>query len=208
MAAAEPTHSLTITQGDITLLPLKDGALVNPSNTGMILGSGVSGAIARRGGPYIQQTLHMKRSQLPDNRLKPGRAVDTEPGQLNCKRLIHVSIVGAKKINDRLISNCIRSAYKLAEELELSQIAFPALGTGVAGYPVKRFIERFWNISATELPRCKSIQEVYLCMHDEDDADKNSFEMACDYAEEHVEEFPERIAVEISESGFTGGVFG
>ncbi len=208
MVEAEPTHNLIITQGDITLLPITDGALVNPSNTGMILGSGVSGAIARRGGPYIQQTLHMKRSQLRDNRLKPGHAVDTEPGQLNCKRLIHVSIVGAKKINDRLISNCIRNAYKLADQLELSQIAFPALGTGVAGYPVKRFIERFWNITATELPRFKYLTDVYLCMHDEDDEEKNSFQLACDYADEHVQEMPERIKLEISESGFTGGVFG
>lgn len=199
----ESTHNLIITQGDITLLPVKDGALVNPSNTGMILGSGVSGAIARRGGPYLQQTLHMRRSKLKNNRLEPGRAVDTEPGQLNCKRIIHVSIVGAKKINDRLISNCIGNAYSLAEKLELSQLAFPALGTGVAGYPLSRFLENFWRITAQELPRMEHIEQVYLCMFDDDE-----FEAACKHADGHAEEIPESIKLEINESGFTAGVFG
>ena len=198
----ETTHNLIITQGDITLLPLTDGALVNPSNTGLILGSGVSAAIARRGGPYIQQTLHMARSMLRNNRLEPGRAVDTEPGQLNCKRLIHVSIVGAKRINDRLISNSVLNAYDLADDLELSQLAFPAVGCGVAGFPLKRFLDIFWDISGQELPRLKHVKDVYLCLYNDEE-----FEAACNYADEHADEMPEQIKLEISESGFTAGVF-
>ncbi len=199
----EATHNLIITQGDITLLPLTDGALVNPSNTGMILGGGVSGAIARRGGPYMQQTLHMARSMLNGNRLEPGKAIDTEPGQLNCKRLIHVSIVGAKNINDRLISNCILSAYSLADRLELSQLAFPAVGCGVAGFPLDRFLELFWKLTAERLPRLENVSDVYLCMYDDDE-----FAAARDYADANVEVMPEDIKLEISESGFTAGVFG
>ncbi len=199
----EPTHNLIITQGDITLLPLKDGALVNPSNTGMILGGGVSGAIARRGGPYMQQTLHMKRSRLKNNRLEPGKAVDTEPGQLNCKRIIHVSIVGAKKINDRLISNAILNAYDLADELELSQLAFPAVGCGPAGFPLSRFLNIFWKITGEELPRLKNVTDVYLCMYDDDE-----FAAAGEFADENAERMPDAIKLEISESGFSAGVFG
>ena len=199
----DTTHNLIITQGDITLLPLNDGALVNPSNTGMILGSGVSGAIARRGGPYLQQTLHMRRSTLKNNRLEPGRAVDTEPGQLNCKRLIHVSIVGAKKINDRLISNCVLNAYDLAEKLELSQLAFPALGCGVAGFPMERFLDIFWKVTAEELPRLEHVRQVFLCMYDDEE-----FEAACKHADAHAGDMPETIKLEINESGFTAGVFG
>ncbi len=198
----ETTHNLIITQGDITLLPLKDGALVNPSNTGLILGSGVSGAIARRGGPYIQQTLHMARSMLNGNRLDPGKAVDTEPGQLNCKRLIHVAIVGAKEVNNRLISNAILNAYDLADELELSQLAFPAVGCGVAGFPLEKFLETFWKITGQELPRLTNVKDVYLCMYDDDE-----FEAACDYADAHADEMPEEIKLEISESGISAGVF-
>lgn len=203
MEEEKPTRNLIITQGDITLLPLDDGALVNPSNTGLILGSGVSGAIARRGGPYMQQTLHMARSNLRKNRLEPGRAIDTEPGQLNCKRLIHVAIVGAKKINDRLISNSILNAYDKADEVGLSQLAFPAVGCGVAGFPFDRFMEIFWKITAQELPRLQHVRQVFLCLHDSED-----FQAACNFADAHATEMPENIRLEISESGFTGGVFG
>ena len=196
----EKQHHLIITQGDITLLPVKDGALVNPSNTGLILGSGVSGAIARRGGPFMQQTLHMARSQLKKNRLEPGKALDTEPGQLHCKRLIHVAIVGAKKINDRLITNAILNAYDLADELELTQIAFPALGTGMAGFPLEKFLEIFWKITSQELPRLNHVREVYLCLYEGEE-----FETACAFADAHAAEIPEEILVEINESGFTGG---
>lgn len=198
----EPTRNLIITQGDITLLPLKDGALVNPSNTGMILGSGVSGAIARRGGPYMQQTLHMARSTLRNNRLEPGRAIDTEPGQLNCKRLIHVSIVGAKRINDRLISNCILNAYDKADSIELTQLAFPAVGCGAAGFPLPRFLDIFWKVTGEELPRLKNVTDVYLCMYNDEE-----FEAACNYADENASKMPETIKLEVNESGFTAGVF-
>ncbi len=199
----EPTRNLIITQGDITLLPLKDGALVNPSNTGLILGSGVSGAIARRGGPYMQQTLHMARSMLNGNRLDPGKAIDTEPGQLNCKRLIHVSIVGAKKINDRLISNAVLNAYDLADDLELSQLAFPAIGCGVAGFPFDRFLEIFWKVTAQELPRLEHVTDVYMCLYNSDE-----FQAAGEFADANAERMPESIKLEISESGLTTGVFG
>ena len=198
----ESSRKVIITQGDITLLPLKDGALVNPSNTGMILGSGVSAAIARRGGPYLQQTLHMKRSTLRNNRLEPGKAIDTEPGQLNVQRIIHVSIVGAKKINDRLISNAVLNAYDLADELEMSQIAFPAVGCVVAGFDLQRFLEIFWKITGEELPRLKHVRDVYLCMFDEEE-----FAAAGAFADANAEKMPSSITLEISESGFTASVF-
>jgi O-acetyl-ADP-ribose deacetylase len=203
MAEEKSSRTLVITQGDITMLRLSEGALVNPSNTGLILGSGVSGAIARRGGPYLQQTLHMARSQLKKNRLDPGKAIDTEPGQLGFKRLIHVAIVGAKKINDRLISNAILNAYDMADELELKQVAFPAIGCGVAKFPLEKFLEIFWKITAQELPRMQHVQEVYLCMYEGKD-----FEAACAYAQEYAEKMPATVNVKVSETGFIGGMFG
>lgn len=195
--------TLVITQGDITMLRLSEGALVNPSNTGLILGSGVSGAIARRGGPFLQQTLHMTRSQLKKNRLEPGKAVATEPGQLGFKQLIHLAIVGAKKINDRLITNAILNAYDKADELQLKQIAFPAIGCGVAKFPLPRFLEIFWKLTSQELPRLKHVDEVYLCMYQGED-----FEAACKLAQEQADEMPETVQVKVSETGFVGGLFG
>src|SRR5690606_24010918 len=113
-----PRH-FTITYGDISLLQLREGAIVNPSNTGLILGSGVSELIARRAGPDFQQKLHTARTRIPGNRLDMGRALDTEPGGLSVKRLIHVSIIGKKKVDRRLITNSILNVYDLAEELGL-----------------------------------------------------------------------------------------
>lgn len=202
MGDEKQLKTLVVTQGDITMLRLPEGALVNPSNTGLILGSGVSGAIARRGGPYLQQTLHLARSQLKKNRLDPGKAIDTEPGQLGYKRLIHVAIIGAKKINDRLISNAILNAFDKAEELKLKQIAFPAVGCGVAKFPLDRFLEIFWKIASQELPRQKHIQEVYLCMFEGEE-----FEKAQQYAQENAEKLPDSVQVKVNQTGFVGGLF-
>ena len=140
MTNLDAPKALTITLGDMTLLNLKEGAMVNPSNTGLILGSGVSEMIARRAGPFFQQKLHTVRSGLPGNRLEPGRAVDTEPGQLACKRLIHTSLLGKKKVDKKLVANALLAVYDLADELELKEVAIPPLGTGVGKFPFDDFL--------------------------------------------------------------------
>lgn len=192
----EETRTLTCTQGDITLLPLEGGALVNPSNTGMILGSGVGEAITRRAGPFIQQTLHMKRSQLRDNRLEPGEAVETEAGQLSAGYLIHVSILGANDVDKRLISNCILNAYDLADSLEVEKIAFPPLGVELAQFPMQDFLDLFARITVEELPRADHLRDVILCCEDEHD-----FEETAEYCETHREDLPESIELEINKAG-------
>lgn len=197
----DDTRKLTVTQGDLTLLPLEGGALVNPSNTGMILGSGVGEAITRRAGPFIQQTLHMKRSQLNDNRLEPGEAVETEAGQLPADYLIHVSILGAQDVDKRLISNCILNAYDLAEDLEVDKIAFPPLGVELAQFPLGDFLDLFARITVEELPRADHLRQVILCSEDEHD-----FEESAEYSETHREDLPDSIELEISEAGLGLGM--
>jgi len=197
----DDTRKLTVTQGDLTLLPLEGGALVNPSNTGMILGSGLGEAITRRAGPFIQQTLHMKRSQLDDNRLEPGEAVETDGGQLSAEYLIHVSILGAQDVDKRLISNCILNAYDLAEELEVDKIAFPPLGVELAQFPLEDFLDLFARITVEELPRADHLRHVILCSEDEHD-----FEECAEYSETHREDLPESIELEISEAGLGLGM--
>lgn len=193
--------TLTITRGDITLLPLSDGAIVNPSNTGMILNRGVSTAIARRAGPFIQQTLHMRRSGLRKNRLEPGEAIDTDGGQLPVKKLIHVSILGAKRVDERLISNCILNAYDLAEDMELTALAFPAVGVESASFPMEKFLDLFWRITNEELPHSETIRDVLLCIDDE-----QNFEQTQDYLEEHFQELDERIEVNVEPGGIVPGM--
>jgi O-acetyl-ADP-ribose deacetylase (regulator of RNase III) len=189
-------RKLTITQGDITLLPLEGGAIVNPSNTGMILGSGVGEAITRRAGPFIQQTLHMKRSTLDGNRLEPGEAVETEAGQLSAEHLIHVSILGANDIDKRLISNCILNAYTLADDLEVGVLAFPPLGVDLANFPLQDFLDLYARITVEELPRTDHLEQVIVCCEDEQD-----FEETAEYCELHSDDLPDSIELEISEAG-------
>jgi O-acetyl-ADP-ribose deacetylase (regulator of RNase III) len=192
---------LTITQGDITLLPLKNGAIVNPSNTGMILGRGVGSQISRRAGPFIQQTLHMKRSRLRKNRLEPGQVIATEAGQLPVKLLLHASILGAKRIDNRLISNCILNSYDLAEELELEGLAFPALGTDVAGFPIGEFLDLFWRITNEELPTAEHVSHVLLCVGDQDD-----FEETVDFLEANFDVLSDEIEVDLRPGGVVPGM--
>lgn len=191
---AESVRHFTITHGDITLLQLRDGAIVNPSNTGLILNSGVSEQIARRAGPMFQQQLHTARSTLHQNRLDLGRAMETDAGQLNTEYLIHVSIVGRKKADRALITDAILNVYDLAERLALPVIAFPALGVGVAKFPLDEFLELFWQITLEELPRSESLEHVILCLYDE-----NEFNQARALADKRSDEIPETIELEIAE---------
>lgn len=194
-------RTLTITQGDITLLPLENGALVNPSNTGMILQGGVGDAITRRAGPFIQQTLHMKRSGLRKNRLEPGRALETEAGQLSAEYLIHVAIQGAKNIDRRLIQNCILNAYDLAERLGVEVVAFPPLGVELTGFPMDEFLDLFLQLTSEELPRSSNLQHVILCCDEDQD-----FEPAAEFFQTHAEELPEEIALDINRAGLGPGL--
>lgn len=206
--ASQPKKSLmerrlTIIQGDLTLLPLRQGGIINPSNTGMVLTSrGLNQQIARRAGPFIQQALHIARSKLRGGRLEPGQVLETEAGQLPVKHLIHVSLVGGRKINKRLISRGLLSALDRADELELKQIGLPPLGPGTSKFPIEDFMEIFWRIIAEEFPTTEHIREIYLCLDN-----KQEFDYVCQYAEEHADEMPEEIELAISEDGVGLGIF-
>lgn len=192
---------LTITQGDITIIPMENGAIVNPSNTGMILSRGVSAQITRRAGPFIQQTLHMKRSKLRNNRLEPGHTIESEAGQLPVKYLINASILGAKRINHRLISNCIKNSYALANRLELDALAFPALGTEIAGFPLDEFLKIFWKITNEELSTSEHLNQVILCLMGNQD-----FERAADFLEENFDSLDENIEADFRPDGVVPGM--
>lgn len=197
------TKRLTIIQGDLTLLPLQQGAIINPSNTGLILTSrGISQSIVRRAGPFIQQSLHTERSKLKGGRLEPGHVLATTAGQLPVDHLIHVAIVGARKVNKRLISRGLLNAYDLANELECRQIGIPPLGPGISKFPMEDFMDMFWTITAEEFPTFKHVQELFLCLDNEED-----FEFATNYAEVHVEEMDEDIELVVSEDGIDLSMF-
>ena len=132
---------IEIRQGDITDQPDID-AIVNAANTDLALGSGVAGAIMRKGGAIIDEE---GRRQAP---VRLGEAAVTTAGALPNKYVIHAAAMGYRS-EDRLVpkdpgsgssADIIRSAtiasLRRAEELRLKSIAFPALATGVARFPV------------------------------------------------------------------------
>lgn len=188
---------LIVIQGDLTLLPLKEGAIVNPSNSGMILTNrGIGQQLSRRGGPFMQQTLHTERSKLKGNRLEPGQVVATGAGQLQTDKLIHISVVGGRKVTKRLISRGILNAYDLADELKLQVLGIPPIGPDISKFPFEDFLEVFWRITCEEFSRLEHVATIYLCLDTND-----QFDQTITYIEEHAEELPDGLRVDIQDGG-------
>jgi O-acetyl-ADP-ribose deacetylase (regulator of RNase III) len=127
---------LALYQGDLTTAEVD--AIVNAANSGLLGGGGVDGAIHRRGGPDILAACERIRAeQLPDG-LPTGQAVITPAGRLPAKWVIHtVGPVYSRKAEvPKLLASCHESSLALALEHALETIAFPAISTGVYGYPL------------------------------------------------------------------------
>jgi O-acetyl-ADP-ribose deacetylase len=123
-------------RGDITKQDVD--AIVNAANSGLLGGGGVDGAIHRAGGPAILGACReLRRTTFPRG-LPPGEAVATTGGRLPARWVIHtVGPVYAKR-EDRsgVLAACHTSSLRVADELGARSIAFPAISTGVYGYPV------------------------------------------------------------------------
>jgi O-acetyl-ADP-ribose deacetylase (regulator of RNase III) len=132
---------IEIRQGDITSQPDVD-AIVNAANTELILGSGVAGAIYRKGGKIIDEEGQRK------GPIKLGEAAFTTAGNLSNKYVIHAAAMGYRpedaKVPKRegslssadIIRSATQNSLRIADELSLTSIAFPALATGVAAFPI------------------------------------------------------------------------
>jgi O-acetyl-ADP-ribose deacetylase (regulator of RNase III) len=120
-----------VIDGDITTF---DGdAVVNAANNHLRLGTGVAGAIAKRGGGGIQEECHeIVRKNGP---LKVGGAAITGAGRLKVRYVIHAAAMGDLPVTPDSIRNATRSALELAEKHDIRSLAFPVLGTGVGGFP-------------------------------------------------------------------------
>ncbi|MBI2998151.1 MAG: O-acetyl-ADP-ribose deacetylase [Deltaproteobacteria bacterium] len=124
--------------GDITKEDTE--AIVNAANSSLMGGGGVDGAIHRAGGPEIlQQCKEIRRNLYPDG-LPTGEAVATTGGRMKAKYVIHtvgpVYGRGGKEKEEQLAA-CYRNSLKVAVEREAKTVAFPAISTGVYGYPME-----------------------------------------------------------------------
>src|SRR5579863_1952744 len=112
-------------------------AIVNAANSSLLGGGGVDGAIHRAGGPAILAECKQIVSKI--GRLPAGQAVMTTGGHLAAKHVIHT--VGpiyrdAQHGEPETLARCHRESIRLADEHALESISFPAISTGVYGYPV------------------------------------------------------------------------
>jgi O-acetyl-ADP-ribose deacetylase (regulator of RNase III) len=121
---------LELFKGDITQLELD--ALVNAANNHLWMGAGVAGAIKRAGGSRIEAEA------VGRGPVAVGEAVVTGAGSLKAKYIIHAAVMGQDLTTDAgKIRQATRNSLLRAAELGIGSIAFPALGTGVGGFPVE-----------------------------------------------------------------------
>jgi O-acetyl-ADP-ribose deacetylase (regulator of RNase III) len=128
---------LVLTYGDIT--EEATDAIANAANGGLLGGGGVDGAIHRAAGPELLAACRELKKTLPDGHLAPGLAVATPGFKLRARCVIHC--VGPVYDQDpsnapRILASCYVRALALCRELGLRSVAFPAISTGIYGYPI------------------------------------------------------------------------
>jgi O-acetyl-ADP-ribose deacetylase (regulator of RNase III) len=123
-------------RGDITEQDVD--AVVNAANSSLLGGGGVDGAIHRRGGPEIlAECKQIRATRYPDG-LPTGQAVATTAGRLPARWVIHTVGPVWSKRDDRsaLLESCYRESLRVADELGVASVAFPAVSAGVYGWPM------------------------------------------------------------------------
>ena len=126
---------ITFVQGDITEQDVD--AIVNAANHTLLGGGGVDGAIHRRGGPEIlAECQKLREEQYPDG-LPTGQAVATKAGRLKAQWVIHAvgPTYAESKDKSQLLADCFRNSLRIADELGVGTVAFPAISTGIYRWP-------------------------------------------------------------------------
>src|SRR5579885_87346 len=154
-----PQPEIAIMQGDITDADVD--AIVNAANNDLLLGAGVAGAIRRKGGDAIQREC---------DRIGPiplGEAAITSGGNLKAKYVIHAASMhlGGGTTAGNLEAST-RNSLLRAEEKKLRSIAFPAVGTGIAGFETHRCAEIMLRTVAEHLKHATSLERVVFVLFD------------------------------------------
>jgi O-acetyl-ADP-ribose deacetylase (regulator of RNase III) len=128
---------IELVQGDITDQSVD--AVVNAANSSLLGGGGVDGAIHRKGGRAIlEECRDLRRTNYPDG-LPTGGAVATTAGDLSASWVIHTvgPVFSGSEDRSALLASCHTEALRVADELGARSVAFPAISTGVYGYPLE-----------------------------------------------------------------------
>ena len=157
--------TLELVQGDITALAVD--AIVNAANVQLQHGGGVAAAIARKAGPVIQRESDAIIAKLGRS-LETGEAVITNGGKLPAKFVIHVAgPVWGEGDEDNKLRRAIRNSLKLADAKKLKSVAFPAISTGIYGFPVERAAPLMIKEAADYLSGNTALERVIFCLFDE-----------------------------------------
>jgi len=156
--------------GDITSMQVD--AVVNAANSGLMGGGGVDGAIHRKGGPKIlEECKEIRNHQYPEG-LPAGKAVLTGGGSLPASHVIHtVGPVwhGGNREEDKTLENAYLNSLKIAMETGLKTIAFPAVSTGIYGFPKSRAAVIVHRVLKAFLAHNNLPQTVYLVFYSTSD---------------------------------------
>jgi len=151
-------------KGDIAKQP-DITAVVNAANAWLKPGGGVAGAIHRAAGPGLEEECR------PLAPIKPGQAVITGGHNLPNKYVIHClgPRWGIDKPEDKLLADCYRNALKVADEHKIDSIAFPAISTGIFGYPVEEAAEVALKTVKEVIPTLKHVKKIRFVLHSDRD---------------------------------------
>jgi len=148
--------------GDITR-QLDLDAIVNAANSQLLPGGGVAGAIHRAAGPGLVA------ESRPLGPIRPGQAVITGGHDLPNRYVIHClgPVYGRDTPSDILLADCYRNALRLADERGVASIGFPAISTGVFGYPLDEAAKIALTAVAEMAASLSSVRVVRFVLHDE-----------------------------------------
>ena len=179
---------IKIIQGDITTLKVE--AIVNAANNKLVMGGGVAGAIKRKGGVSIEDEAVSK------GPIKIGEAVATGAGSLPAKYVIHAATMGMDFTTDEIkIRNSSKNALRVASNLKIKSIVFPALGCGTGGFPLLASAK----VMAQEVFRHlkeddTTLTEIIFCLYDKE---------AYDIFQKGVTSYLEYIVHKLQQGPFT-----
>ena len=130
-------QEIVLLEGDLTTQAVD--AIVNAANSTLLGGGGVDGAIHRAGGPSIlAECKEIRRTTFPEG-LPTGRAVATGGGDLHARWVIHTvgPVYAASADPPGELASCHTESLRVADDLGARTVAFPAISTGVFGYPIE-----------------------------------------------------------------------
>jgi O-acetyl-ADP-ribose deacetylase (regulator of RNase III) len=154
--------TFSIVRGDITEAEVD--AIVNAANAGLSMGTGVAGAMKRKGGTVIEEEA------VRQGPIEPGEAVLTVAGNLVATHVIHAAALGQDlKTNPERVAAATRSSLALAEKHKLLSIAFPALGSGIGGVPPAQSAEAMVSTVVDHVKKGNtSLQKVLFVLYQDE----------------------------------------